>query len=79
MYMTKEEVPRWRAYEVRRPDAFGYDVVKYGVREEYGDGATRYIHSQVFATMEEAEQIAARFNINAKKGMAYDNVMETWR
>ncbi len=83
MYTTKdatvEEKPRWRAYEVHRPDAFGYDIVKYGVREEYDDGATRYIHNAVFDTREEAEQVAARFHLNTLKGMSYDNVMKQWR
>ena len=74
-----DDTPRWRAYEVHRPDAFGYEVVQYGVREEYDDGATRFIHNALLNTIEEAEQLAARFNINARKGMTYDNTMKQWR
>jgi hypothetical protein len=76
---TQEETPRWRAYEVQQSDAFGYGTAKYGVREEYEDGATRYIHNVVFDTREEAEQVAAKFHINSRKGMTYDNVMKQWR
>jgi len=83
MYTTKdvttEDKPRWRAYEVRRSDIFGYETVKYGVREEYSDGATRFTHNVMFDTLEEAEQVAARFHINTTKGMTYDNMMKQWR
>ena len=71
--------PMWRPYEVNRPDAFGYDSHKFGVREEYNDGATRYIHTELVPTMEEAETLAARFNVYARKGRKYDNTMKTWQ
>lgn len=74
-----DDIPRWRAYKASRTDGFGYEVEKYGVREEYADGATRYVHNQVFDTLEEAEQLAARFHLNARKGMTYDNSMKQWR
>lgn len=70
--------PRWKAYTVRQSDAFEYETVKYGVREEYPEGATRYIHNEVFDSEDEAQMIAARFNIHRQKGKTYDNVMKTW-
>jgi hypothetical protein len=73
------DTPRWRVYEVRQQDAFGYDRVRYGLREEYEDGATRCIHNETFEDEAEAQTQAARFNLNAKKGMRYDNIMKTWR
>ncbi|MCE7938152.1 hypothetical protein DCC79_06255 [bacterium] len=78
MYAVKEETPRWQAYELRKADIFGYETVRYGVREAYADGATRHVHNEDFATREEAEQLAARFHLNARKGMTYDNVMKRW-
>ena len=72
------DVPKWRAYEVRKPDGFGYDRVQYGVREEYEDGATRYVHNEVKDNLEDAEQMAALFNLNVRKGKTYDNTMKTW-
>jgi hypothetical protein len=78
MFATDER-PTWKVYEVRRPDMFGYDSVKYGVREEYTDGATRYIHNEVLETPEQAQLLASKFNVNARKGMTYDNTMKTWR
>jgi len=77
--IANDERPTWKAYEVRRPDMYGYDTVKYGVREEYEDGATRSIHSELFDTREEAQLLASKFNMNARKGHSYDNVMKTWR
>jgi hypothetical protein len=73
------ETVRWKAYQVQQHDAFGYSRVRYGVREYYEDGATRFIHNEVFDTQEEAEALAARFNLNNRKGMTYDNVMKVWR
>ena len=70
--------PRWKAYPVRQSDMFEYSTEKYGVREEYPEGATRYIHNETFETEEEAQMVAARFNINRQKGKTYDNVMKTW-
>jgi len=74
-----DDTPRWRAYKASRTDGFGYEVEKYGVREQYSDGGTRAIHDEVFDTMEEAEQLAARFVLNTRKGMSYDNTMKKWR
>lgn len=70
---------RWKVYQASQTDAFGYDKLRYGVREEYDDGATRYIHNQVFEELEEAQALANRFNGNMRKGMKYDNTMKTWR
>jgi hypothetical protein len=75
---TTEERLVWRAYEVRETDMFGYHTFKYGVREEYTDGATGAIHNERFATREEAQILASRFNVNARKGRKYDNAMKTW-
>lgn len=74
-----EDRPRWQAYEVKQTDAFGYDRVRYGVREAYADGATRHVHNELFEEPDAAEQLAARFNLNARKGMAYDNAMKRWQ
>lgn len=68
----------WRTYPVARRDAFGYQVVEYGVREEYDDGATRAIHNETFATEEEAQLLASRFNLFVRKGQTYDNAMKKW-
>ena len=73
------EVPLWRAYLVQQTDAFGYDRERWGVREEYRDGSTRYIHNQVLEDREQAEKLAAQFNFNVRKGKQYDNAMKTWR
>ena len=73
------EKPRWKAYEVRQADMYGYEKVKYGVREEYTDGATRSIHNELLDTVEEAQLLASKFNVNARKGMEYDNTMKTWQ
>lgn len=78
MFVEQTDTPRWRAYPVRQADGFGYADEKYGVREEYSDGATRYVHNELFDTLEQAEQVAARFHLNSKKGMTYDNVMKRW-
>lgn len=77
MQITEERLA-WRAYEARETDMFGYDTIKYGVREEYEDGATGAIHNERFATREEAQILASRFNLNARKGRKYDTVMKTW-
>jgi hypothetical protein len=72
--------PLWKSYTVRRADMFGYDdKVKYGVREEYPDGATRFVHNEVVDTREEADAMAARFNGLRRKGKTYDNTMKEWR
>ena len=76
---SNEEKPRWRAYASQKPDMFGYAKEQYGVREQYADGSTRYIHNETFESQEDAERIAARFNLNAQKGQTYDNVMKVWR
>lgn len=68
----------WQPYPITRRDGFGYSVVEYGVREEYDDGATRAIHNETFATLEEAQILAARFNLFARKGQKYDNSMKKW-
>jgi hypothetical protein len=73
------DTPRWRAYKASQTDGFGYDRERWGVREEYQDGATRYVHNQVFEDASEAETMAAKFNLNVRKGMTYDNVMKQWR
>jgi hypothetical protein len=70
--------PRWSVYEARQRDGFGYEKVRYGIREEYADGATRFTHNETFETREEAEILAARFHLNSRKGKTYDNVMKTW-
>lgn len=75
---TTVERPRWRVYEVRETDMYGYYKTKYGVREEYTDGATRYTHSERFEAREDAERLAALFEVNARKGKTYDNVMKAW-
>ena len=76
---TQKDEPRWTAYKTQLTDGFGYDKERWGVREEYPDGATRHIHDEVYATEEEAMQVAARFHLNAKKGKTYDNVMKEWK
>ena len=68
----------WKAYEIRETDLHGYDTVRFGVREEYDDGATRYIHNERFDTREEAQLLASRFNLLARKGHRYDNSMKQW-
>jgi hypothetical protein len=73
-----DERPTWKVYEVQTPDMFGYANVKYGVREEYTDGATRYIHNEALDSADEAQLLAARFNGYARKGRTYDNRMKTW-
>lgn len=79
MVMINEtEKPNWRAYEVRQADMFGYEKVKYGVREEYTDGATRYIHNELFDTREQAQLLATQFNLYVRKGRSYDNTMKRW-
>ncbi|MFQ5460113.1 MAG: hypothetical protein ACE5EL_04915 [Anaerolineae bacterium] len=77
MHGTAERV-MWKAYEVRETDMYGYDTVKYGVREEYSDGATRAIHNERFANVEEAQMVASKFNVLARKGRSYDNTMKQW-
>ena len=79
MTTVMTDAPRWRVYVVRQTDAFGYDRERYGVREEYAEGGTRAIHNEVVEDREAAEVMAAKFNLNARKGMAYDNTMKTWR
>jgi hypothetical protein len=78
MTVMTEQV-RWKVYLASQTDGFGYERLRYGVREEYEDGATRAIHNQVFESEEEAQALANRFNGNVRKGMKYDNTMKTWR
>ena len=73
-----EERPLWRAYKTQETDSHGYASEKFGVREEYGDGATRYIHSETMDTIEEAQLLASKFNMNIRKGKTYDNRMKSW-
>jgi len=77
--MGDDERTTWKVYPVRRNDLYGYGAEKYGVREEFADGATRHVHNETFETPEEAQLLAAKFNQNARKGGVYDNVMKTWR
>lgn len=77
--MSDDDRTTWKVYTVRRNDLYGYGTEKYGVREEYPDGATRDAHNETFDTPEEAQLLAARFNQNARKGSVYDNAMKTWR
>ncbi len=84
MYAVEDQTrtnddPRWQAYETRHKDAFGYDKVRFGVREEYPDGSTGNIHNETFETRDEAEIMAARFHLNSRKGKTYDNVLKEWR
>lgn len=76
--MLNDERPQWKAYPVRHIDMHGYETVQYGVREEYADGATRYIHNEVKATREEAQIMATLFNLHVRKGKTYDNTMKRW-
>jgi hypothetical protein len=78
MMSQDEERPLWKAYTARKTDLRGYDDEKYGVREEYTDGATRYVHNEVFDTHEEAQLLASKFNLYARKGRVYDNIMKRW-
>ena len=77
MTVTDERL-ECRAYEVRETDAFGYDRIKYGVRQEYSDGGTAAIHNERFNTRDEAVILASRFNLNARKGRKYDVLMKVW-
>lgn len=72
------ERPVWKVYEVRDTDMYGYHTIRYAVREEYADGATRHIHNERVDTPEEAQLLASKFNLYARKGRRYDNVMKTW-
>ena len=76
--ITTDERPTWTEYEVRQHDMYGYFKLKYGVREEYTDGATRFIHNELVDTPEEAQLLASKFNMNTRKGKMYDNVMKSW-
>jgi hypothetical protein len=73
-----DEKPMWKAYMVRQTDMRGYSSERFGVREEYSDGATRDIHNEVFETREEAQLLASKFNLYARKGRTYDNTMKRW-
>ena len=73
-----DDKPLWKAYRVQQVDAFGYATERWGVREEYRDGATRHIHHQVFETEEDAQILAIKFNSYARQGRTYDNAMKAW-
>lgn len=77
--MLLEDRTTWRVYEVSEKDIYGYGKTSYGIREEYPDGATRFIHDERFDTAEEAQIAASKFNLNARKGQSYDNRMKRWR
>ena len=78
MWASDPDRITWRPYSVSRRDGFGYEVTEFGVREEYDDGATRFIHNETFGTHEEAQIAASKFNLRARKGQTYDNIMKTW-
>lgn len=76
--MIDDDRTTWKVYVVRRNDLYGYGTERYGVREEYPDGATRFVHDETFETAEEAQLVAARFNQKARKGGVYDNALKAW-
>jgi hypothetical protein len=73
-----DDKAEWKAYQVQQTDLRGYASERFGVREEYTDGATACIHNQVFETREEAQLLASKFNLYARKGRTYDNTMKRW-
>ena len=40
--MSDQDRTTWKVYPVRRTDLYGYAKERFGVREEYPDGATRH-------------------------------------
>jgi hypothetical protein len=77
--MSDEDRTTWKVYPVRRNDLYGYAKERFGVREEYPDGATRHVHDETYDTAEEAQLVATKFNQKARKGAVYDNALKAWR